>query len=67
MGLMHHGIQRQHDAGVFVYPCPRGNTLKQASLEHIIYGPMALFVDGITLGMVGRGQQSLNPQGVSQL
>ena len=56
MGVMHHGIQRQHDAGDFVYPCLRGNTLKQASPEHIIYGPMAPLVDGITLGMVGRGQ-----------
>ena len=53
---MHHGIQRQHDAGDPVYPCPQGNTLKQASPEHIIYGPMAPLVDGVTLGMVGRGQ-----------
>ena len=46
MGFMHHGIQRQHDAGDLVHPCPRGNTLKQASPEHIIYGPMAPLVDG---------------------
>ena len=56
MGLMHHGIQRQHDAGDLIHPCPRGNTLKQASLEHIINGTMAPLIDGVTLGMVGRGQ-----------
>ena len=56
MGLMHHGIQRQHDGGDLVYPCPRGNTLKQASPEHIVYGPMAPLVDGVVLGMVGRGK-----------
>ena len=55
MGLMYHGIQRQHDAGDLVYPFPRGNTLKQASPEHIINGPMDPLVDGVTLGMVGGG------------
>ena len=55
MGLMYHGIRRRHDAGVLVYPFPRGNTLKQASPDHIINGPMAPLVDGVTLGMVGGG------------
>ena len=55
MGFMDHGIQRQHDAGDFVYPSPRGQTLKQASPEHVIHGPMAPLVDGVTLWMVGRG------------
>ena len=67
MGFMYHGIQRQHDAGDLIHSCPRGNTLKQASPEHIIYGPMASLVDGVTLGMVRRGKQPLDPQGVSQL
>ena len=55
MGLMDHGVQCQHDAGDLVYPVPRRNTLKQASPEHIVYGPMAPLVDGVTFGMVGRG------------
>ena len=55
MGLMYHGIQRQHDAGDLVYPSPRGNALKQASPEHIVNGPMAPLVDGVTLGMVEGG------------
>ena len=67
MGFMNHGIQRQHDAGDLIHPCPRANTLKQASPAHIIYGPMAPLVDGVTLGMVRRGKQPLDPQGVSQL
>ena len=66
MGFMYHCIQRQHDAGDLIHPCPRGNTLKQTSPEHIIYGPMAPLVDGITLRMVRRGKQPLDPQGVSQ-
>ena len=64
---MNHGIQRQHDAGDLIHPCPRGNTLKQASPEHIIYGPMAPLVDLVTLRMVRRGKQPLDPQGVSRL
>ena len=55
MGLMDHGVQRQHDAGDLIYPVSRRNILKQASPEHIVYGPMAPLVDGVTFGMVGRG------------
>ena len=55
MVLMGHGVQRQHDAGDLIYPVPGRNTLKQASPEHIVYGPMATLVDGVTFGMVGRG------------
>ena len=43
-------------AGDLIYPCPRGNTIKQASPEHIIYGPVAPLVNGVALGMVGRGE-----------
>ena len=66
MGLMYHGIQHQHDAGDLIYPFLRGDTLKQASPEHIVDGPMAPLVDGVTLGMVGGGQQPLDPQGASE-
>ena len=55
MGLMYHGIQRQHDAGDLIYPFLRRNTLKQASPEYVINGPMAPLVDGVTLRMVGGG------------
>ena len=56
MGLMGHGVQCQHDAGDLVYPCPGGDTIKQASPEHVIDGPVAPLVDGVPLGMVGRGE-----------
>ena len=56
MGLMGHGVQCQHDVGDFVYPGPGGSTIKQASPEHIIYGPMAPLVDGVSLRMVGGGE-----------
>ena len=56
MGLMGHGVQYQHDAGDLVYPCPGGSTIKQASPELIINGPMAPLVDGVPLRMVGRGE-----------
>ena len=56
MGLMGHGVQCQHDVGDFVYPGPGGGTIKQASLEHIIYGPMAPLVDGVPLWMVVGGE-----------
>ena len=66
MGFMYHGIQHQHDAGDLIHTCPRGNTLKQVSPEHISYGPMATLIDGVTLRMLRRGKQPLDPQGVSQ-
>ena len=56
MGLVGHGVQCQHDAGDFVYPGPGGGTIKQASPEHIVYGPMAPLVDGVPLWMVGGGE-----------
>ena len=56
MGLMGHGVQCQHDAGDLVYPCPGGSTIKQASPEHVINGPMAPLVDGVPFRMLGRGE-----------
>ena len=55
MGLVGHGVQSQHDAGDLVYPGQGGGTIKQASREHIVNGPMTLLVDGVPLRMVGGG------------
>ena len=55
-GSWGHGVQGQHDAGDLVYPCPGGNTIKQASPEHVINGPVAPLVDGVLLQIVGRGE-----------
>ena len=56
MGLMDHGIQRQHDAGDFSHPLSRGQIPQLASPEHVIHGPVAALIDGIALGVVRRGQ-----------
>ena len=55
MGLMHHGIQRKHDARNLNHPLPRGQIPQQTSPEHVIHGPVAAFVDGVALGVIGRG------------
>ena len=52
MGLVDHGVQCQHDAGNLLYPGSGGGAIKQASPEHIVYGPMAPLVDGVPLRMV---------------
>ena len=57
MGFMNHGVQSQHNARNLFHPCPGRRTIKQASLEHIIDGPMAPLVDGVALWVVGGGQQ----------
>ena len=56
MGLMGHGVQCQPDAVDLVYPCPGGDTIKQASPEHVVDGSVAPLVNGVSLGMVGRGE-----------
>ena len=66
MRLVHHGVDGQHEAWDLFQPSPGGCTFKQASPEHVIYGPMASLVDGIPLRMVGRGQHTLDPQRVHQ-
>ena len=55
MGLVGHGVQRQHDAGDFDYPGLGSGAIKQASPEHIIYGLMTPLVDGVPFRMVGGG------------
>ena len=62
MGFMNRGVQSQHNAGNLFHPCPGGRTIKQASSEHIVDGPMAPLVDGVALRMVGGGQQPLYSQ-----
>ena len=67
MGFVGHGIQSQHDAGDLIHPGPGGGTIKQTSPEHIVNGPVASFVDGVPLRMVGEGQQPLDPQRALEL
>ena len=67
MGFVGHCVQSQHDAGNLLYPCPGGRTIKQASPEHIIDGPMTPLVDGVALRMAGGGQQPLDSQRAHEL
>ena len=55
MGLVGHGVQSQHDAGDLVYQGPGRGTIKQASPEHIVNGPMTPLIDGVPFRMVRGG------------
>ena len=59
--FMRHGVEGQHDPRDLVNPCLKGGTFEQASAEHVIERPMALLVDSITLGLIGRSENPLDP------
>ena len=64
---MRHGVEGQHDPRDLVNPCLRGGAFEQMSAEHIVERPMALFIYSIALGMIGRSEDLLDPQGAQQL
>ena len=53
--------------GDLVNPCLGGRTFEQASAEHVVECPMTPLINGISLGMIGRSEDSLDPKGVQQL
>ena len=61
--------------GDLVYPGFGGGSLKQASAEHVIQGPVAPLVDGIAFRVIRRGEnllyskqaQELGPYGTDEL
>ena len=67
MRFVWHGVERQHDPGDLVNPCLGGRTFEQASTEHVVERPVAPLINGISFGMVGRSEYSLDPKGVQQL
>ena len=67
MRFMWHGVERQHDPGDLVNPCPGGGTFEQASAEHVVERPVTPLINGIALGMVGRSEHSLDPERAQQL
>ena len=67
MRFVWHGVERQHDPGDLVNPCLGGRTFEQASTEHVVERPVAPLISGISFGMVGRSEYSLDPEGVQQL
>ena len=67
MRFMGHGVERQHNYGDLVNPCLGGRTFEQASAEHIVERPVATLINGISFGVIGRREHSLDPEGVQQL
>ena len=67
MRFVGHGVEGQHDPGDLVNPCLGGRTFEQASTEHVVERPVAPFINGISFGMVGRSEYSLDPEGAQQL
>ena len=67
MRFVWHGVERQHDPWDLVNPCLGGRTFKQVSTEHVVECPVAPLINGISFGMVGRSEYSLDPEGAQQL
>ena len=67
MRFVGHGVEGQHDPGDLVNPCLGGRTFEQASTEHVVELPVAPLFNGISFGMVGRSEYSLDPEGAQQL
>ena len=67
MRFVGHGVEGQHNAGDFVNPCLGGRAFEQASAEHIIERPVAMLINSIPFGVIGRLEHSLDPEGAQQL
>ena len=67
MRFVRHGVQGQHDPGDLVNTRLGGRTFEQASMEHVVERPVAPLINGISFGMVGRSEYSLDPEGAQQL
>ena len=72
---MGHGIEGKHYPRYLVYPGFGGGSLKQASAEHVIQGPVAPLVDGVSFRVIRWGEdllysereQELGPYGTDEL
>ena len=67
MRFVWHDVERQHDPGYLVNPCLGGRTFEQVSAEHVVECPMTPLINGNSLGMIGRSEDSLDPKGAEQL
>ena len=52
VGFMGHCVEGKHYPRDLVYPGFGGGSLKQASVEHVIQGPVAPLVDGVAFRVV---------------
>ena len=72
---MGHCVEGQHYPRDLFYPGFGGGSLKQASGEHVIQGPVAPLVDGVAFAVIRRGEdllyskraQELGPYGTDEL
>ena len=62
MRFVRHGVEGQHNPGNFIYPSLGRGSFKQAGAEHVVQRAVAPFVDCVALGVVGRGEDLLNPE-----
>ena len=65
--LMRHRVEGQHDSRHYINPHFGRWSLEQASAEHVVEGPMAPFINGVALRMVGGSENLLDPEGAQQL
>ena len=52
VGFMWHGVEGKHYPRDLVYPGFGGGSLKLASVEHVIQGPVAPLVDGVAFRVI---------------
>ena len=62
MRLVRHGVEGQHNPGKFICQSLGIGSFQQAGTEHVVQCAVASFVDCVALGMVGRGEDLLNPE-----
>ena len=65
--FVEHGVERQYNAGDFVYPRLRRRAFEQASEEYIIERPVATLINGISFRVIGGREHSLDSEGAQQL
>ena len=75
MGFMGHCVEGNHYPRDLVYPGFGGGSLKQASVEHDIHGPVAPLIDGVAFRVIQQSEdllyskraQELGPYGTDEL
>ena len=62
MRFVRHGVEGQHNPGNFIYPSLGRGSFQQVGVEHVVQRAVAPFGDCVALGVVGRGEDLLNPE-----
>ena len=67
MRLVRHLVEGEHYPGNLVYPGLGRGSFQQTSAEHVIQSAVAPLIDHISLGVVRRCEDLLNPQRMQKL